>query len=85
LVALVTLNCFAVPAAAVLPELEFMPAFAPLAEGDPLADALALLWSGETVLPPAASVLFPAPVAFPVTCTSFPTNVRMLSRFPVSL
>lgn len=85
LLALVTLNCFAAPAAAVDPELEFIPELAPLAEVEPLEEAPAPLWSGEAVVPDAASVLFPAPVAFPVNCTSLPTSVRMLSRFPVSL
>jgi hypothetical protein len=42
LLALVTLNCFAVPVAAVAPELEFIPALAP-DEVDPVAEALAPL------------------------------------------
>jgi len=66
LVALVTLNCFAVPAAAVLPEVEFTPELAP-AEVDPVADALAPLWSGEDGVPDVALALFPSPLAVPVT------------------
>jgi len=66
LVALVTLNCFAVPAAAVVPEVEFTPELAP-AEVDPVADVLAPLWSGEDAVPDVALALFPAPLAVPVT------------------
>jgi hypothetical protein len=72
LVALVTLNCFIAPAAAVAPELEFIPAPAP-AEVDPVAEALAPLWSGEAD----ASELGLA--ALPLTWTSFPIRVRRLS------
>jgi len=68
LVALVTLNCFAVPAAAAGPEVEFTPELAP-ADVDPVAVALAPLWSGEDGVPEVALALalFPAPLAVPVT------------------
>jgi hypothetical protein len=65
LLALVTLNCLAVDAAAVAPELEFIPEVAP-AEVDPVAEALAPLWSGDEALA-LASELFPDPLALPVT------------------
>lgn len=90
MVAPVTLNCFEVllellvelPVAL---ELEFIPEFAP-ADVDPGADALAplALWSGDCVVTVALAVVDAAP-ALPVTCTSFPIRVRMLSRLPVSV
>jgi hypothetical protein len=83
LLALVTLNCFADPAAAVAPELEFIPALAP-AEVDPFAEALAPLWSGELAAPEVASALL-LPLPVPLTWTSFPISVRTLSRLPVNL
>lgn len=84
-----TLNCFEVLLELVveLPvalELEFIPEFAP-ADVDPGADALAplALWSGDCVVTVALAVVDAA--ALPVTCTSFPIRVRMLSRLPVSV
>jgi hypothetical protein len=58
LVALVTLNCFVAPLAEVAPELEFIPALPP-ADVDPVAEALAPLWSGEAALPAVASAALP--------------------------
>ena len=49
-----------------VPEVEFTPELAP-AEVDPVADALAPLWSGEDGVPDVALALFPAPLAVPVT------------------
>ena len=83
-----TLNCFEVLLALVVEdpvalELEFIPEFAP-ADVDPGADALAplALWSGDCVVTVALAVVDPA---LPVTCTSFPIRVRILSRLPVSV
>lgn len=69
LVALVTLNSLVVPVEA----LELIPEFPELAVAEvPEAEALAL----EPMLPEPS---------WPVSCTSFPINVRTAFKFPVSL
>jgi hypothetical protein len=91
LVAAVTLNWRVVPA---VPELEFIPELAPAellpgaelaAPASPVApEALPVLAEAPAVVPAAADEPLADP-SCPVTCTSFPTRVRTLSRLPVSL
>jgi hypothetical protein len=77
-----TVNTFVAPEVA---ELVLPPALA-LAELLPGAEAEEFAWSGLPLVAPALEFMFPAAApCCPVTCTSFPTKVRMLSRFPTSL
>ena len=92
LVAAVTLNWRVAPA---LPELEFIPELAPAellpgaelaAPASPVApEALPVFAEAPALVPAAADEPLAPDPSCPVTCTSFPTRVRTLSRLPVNL